>query len=259
VSLYFDDKGWLKATEDFPYKIIHRPTGRFNPGMHETIKARFKNRLQGTITHYDAMGSAASAARAMAPTPPDPKPGGASTHFVIDRNGDIHQLASICNRTWHAGFKRDKAGKVIEWAKEGGKMPLPNGVRTESPNQWFIGVDLSNWGWLTARGGKYYAHDKKTEIPLDRVYFDSDKKPWEAYTKDSRTSYVELMMAISWTLDISKDMHFRHSDTSPTRKVDPGKAFDFYDLLDIVYDDIAHSEIYFSKSEPLPLPWDTVE
>ena len=195
----------------------------------------------------------------MAPAPPDPKPGGTSTHFVIDRNGDIYQLASISNRTWHAGFKRDKNGKVLEWLQHGGKMPLPNGVMTESPNQWFVGVDFSNWGWLTEKGGKYFAHDKRTEIPLSKVFFDSKKKPWEAYTKEAETSYVELMFALTWTLDLDSSMHLRHSDTSPTRKVDPGNALDFHRLLETVYGAVEHAEVYFPRSTPLPLPWDTVE
>lgn len=260
MALYFDPEGWLKADDDFPYKIIYQPTKRFNVGMHETIKQRFGNRLQGTITHYDAMGSAQGAANAMAPKAKvDPKPGGASTHFVIDRNGDIYQLSSIHTRTWHAGFKRDKNGKVVEWQEHGGKMPLPNGMKTESPNQWFVGVDLSNWGFLSLSKGKYFAHDKKTEIPIGKVHFDSNKKPWEAYTKDAKTSYVELMFALTWMLELSKDMHFRHSDTSPTRKVDPGNAFPFFELLDVVYDEVANTEVYFPRTEPLPIPWGDVE
>ena len=58
---------------------------------------------------------------------------------------------------------------------------------------------------------------------------------WERYRKEATDSYVELLAALILELDLKKNMHYRHSDTSPTRKVDPGPAFDFTTYLNNAY------------------------
>ena len=235
-DLWFDDDGWLHASELSWLTVHHRPTLRRWPDMHPIVRAQYGNQLHGTVTHYDALPSAERTVRGFTKLNRDGTPTkGASTHFVTSREeGHIYQLASIHHRTWHAGFKR-KDGRIIEWPQFGGKMPLANGVHTTSPNHWCVGVDLSNWGHLTKRGGKYYSYANAI-IPEEKVFFDEDGNPWEEYTEDGIDAYVELMAALTLELNIEKGMHYRHSDTSPTRKVDPGPAFDFHNIIDDVYD-----------------------
>jgi len=225
--LAFDEKGWLYDRGGFPHKIFHMPTTRKWTGMHEWIREHFDNRMQGTISHYDALGSALRTARGF--TASDK---GASTHFIVDRNGDIYQLASIHDRTWHAGFADG------EWAENDGYFEMPNGEKTKSPNQWFIGVDMSNWGWLKKDGKNFVSH---CGVPVDKnnVFFDSKGKPWEKYQEVAMSSYQELILAISTTLHIKQNMHIRHQDSSPTRKTDTGPAFPHARLIQEVYDEIS--------------------
>ena len=235
--LYFDDDGWLQTTSDSWIKVEHRPTLRKWTGMHRVIERDFGDQLHGTVTHYDALPSAE---RTVAGFTRGKK--GASTHFVISRNGDIYQLASIQDRTWHAAFKTQN-GKPLEWVETGGRMPLANGQSTSSPNHWCVGVDFSNWGWLTEKNGKYYSH-LETVVPEEDVFFDENGKPWERYTDEAQDAYIELLLALSLELDIIPGMHYRHSDTSPTRKTDPGPALNFHSLIEHVYKLVEFYQFY---------------
>lgn len=229
TNVWFDNDGWLHSGENSWITVHHRPTKRKWTGMHPIIKSKYNDQLHGTVTHYDALPNAERTVRGFTNGKK-----GASTHFVISRKGVIYQLASIKDRTWHAGFKRDADGKVVEWPETNGQMLLANGVYTESPNHWCVGIDLSNWGWLTASNGKYYSH-AKTEVRIGDVFFDANGRPWEKYTEDAKEAYTELMVALTLELDIIEGMHYRHEDTSPTRKTDPGPALPFHSIIKHVY------------------------
>ena len=224
--------GWVKPNALFPHKVIHKPTQRLWKGMHPWIRDHFDNKFQGTVTHYDALGSALRTATGFCSSPV-----GASTHFVIDRNGDLYQLASIHDRTWHAGQNSD------EWSECGGQYTMPNGEKTKSPNQWFLGIDLSNWGYLNydKASHKYYSWTK-TEVPSSRVGFDAGGKPWELYQLDALDTYGDLIWLLSSELGIKAEMHVGHSDVAPKNKVDPGPLLHHRDLITEIYEAMSSHE-----------------
>lgn len=233
-ALYFDDDGMVHSTLS-SVKIYYVPTPRYWKGMHEWIANNFGNCLQGTITHYDALGSAKRTADGFSKKTP-----GASTHFVIERDGSIYQLCSINNRTWHAGFKMNKDGSPCEWLENDGWFHMPNGEKTKSPNQWFVGVDLSNFGWLK-KVGKQFVTAYDSPIDQKRVGFDENGKPWEIYDDAQKLSYCGLIRALSLRNDMMQSMHIRHQDSSPTRKVDPGPLFPHKEMIDLVYHTLEES------------------
>lgn len=225
-GLAFNEEGWLISDQNFPYRIFHKPTKRIWKGMHDWIRDHFDNKFQGTITHYDALGSAARTVAGFTSSAT-----GASTHFVIDRNGDIYQLASIHDRTWHAGQNAN------EWSETGGWFTMPNGEKTKSPNQWFLGIDLSNWGYLTKTAQGYITWAKqKFSGP---VFIDSSNRPWEAYTTEAINSYCDLQLALAIELGLEAEMNIRHQDSAPKNKLDPGPALPFHDLIKRVYEEVA--------------------
>jgi N-acetylmuramoyl-L-alanine amidase len=196
--------------------------------MHKYIKSNYEDKLQGSITHYDALHSAERTVKGFTRNAH-----GASTHIIVGRPGEIHQIVSIRDRAWHCALKKVN-GKPTEWLNNGGQFPMANGRGTANPNHWFVGIDMSNLGYLTEKNGKYYSH-LKTVVPHADVAFDKKGKPWERYTEEALYSYEALILALSTELDIKEGMHYRHEDSSPTRKVDPGPVFPFHYVIDRVY------------------------
>jgi N-acetyl-anhydromuramyl-L-alanine amidase AmpD len=245
--LYFDDEGWL-CSRDECLKIVRVPTPNKWTGMHPDIAKNHGNKLWGLCTHYDALGSAERTAKGFSIK------GGrsASTHGVIDRHSssgssyaDVYVLASIHDRTWHAGFDF-----------EHGDVPytLPNGIVTRSPNQWFIGWDMSNWGDLRQdadgnfcawppknKTSKAYTYPvvKKANVDPSTVVHVAGKT-WEPYTVEAMNSYMALVAALVLETGMTREWHVGHSDLSPKRKMDPGPHFPHAKLLDQVYEDIEH-------------------
>lgn len=241
--LSFDEDGWLFSRDPTALNVIKVPTPNYWKGMHADIKANHGDKLNGLCTHYDALGSAKRTATGFSVKGAR----SASTHGVIDRASsigseyaDIYVLASIHDRTWHAGFDF-----------EHGDVPytLPNGIVTKSPNQWFVGWDMSNWGDLRpdAEGNmcawpaknktsKAYTYPvvRKADIDPSTVVHKNGKN-WEPYTVPALNSYRALVAALALETGMEREWHVRHSDLSPKRKMDPGPHFPFAELLDEVY------------------------
>jgi N-acetyl-anhydromuramyl-L-alanine amidase AmpD len=237
TALGFDEDGWLVSNDPDEIKVIKMPTPKLWKGMHPDIQKNYGNRLAGSVTHYDALGSALRTAKGFSAK------GGrsASTGAVIDRYSsinsrfaDIYVLASIHDRTWHAGFNFN-AGDV--------PYTLPNGVVTKSPNQWFFGLDLSNWGdlrkdkqgrWCAWPGTPPYSYPVANVEPVK-----INGRYWEPYTEAAINSYKAFIAAISMELSIPKEWHVGHSDLSPKRKIDPGPHLYKAQLLDEIYTELA--------------------
>ena len=253
--LDFDEEGWLFSHDEATVKVVRVPTPNKWTGMHEDIKKNHGNKLKGLCTHYDALGSASRTAKGFSVK------GGrsASTHGVIDRHSsigseyaDVYVLASIHDRTWHAGFDFDHGDEPYT---------LPNGIITRSPNQWFVGWDMSNWGdlrkdtqgnlcaWPSSPAFKvpksytYKVFDKAEETNPVRVCH-ANGKMWEAYTSEALNSYKALVAALALETGMTQDWHVQHSDLSPKRKMDPGPHFPYKALLDEVYAEIAKFRIH---------------
>lgn len=228
MDLWFSRDGWIRH-EGSDFKVSLHDSPRFWEGMHPYIEKEFNNQLHGTITHYDALHKSSRTVKGFTKSPK-----GASTHFVIGRKGDLHQLISIKNRAWHAAFKHVN-GECVEWREHGGRMPMANGHSTSNPNHWFVGIDLSNLGHLKFVDN-HYVSSIGTKVPKELVFFDERGKPWEKYTEEAINTYKQLMVALVLELDMIPEMNYRHQDTSPSRKPDPGPALDFKKIIDEVYE-----------------------
>lgn len=187
-----------------PFNLFHHNTPNVNPM--KKIKPGF------IVVHYTAGGAADGSVRWCCN--PDSK---VSYHLIIDRNGDIHQLAPCTARAWHAG-KSEFRG-------------VPD-LNTHS-----IGLAFANWGLFTrgADGSVYRVTGEQIHLvhPETPIHWGNIKKmapfntgkpfPWEAYTVHQFTAFyavvAELLKAynIEWIIG--------HEDCAPGRKTDPGPAF----------------------------------
>ena len=159
--------------------------------------------LEAIVVHY-------TASRNYVPTlswlrNPDAK---VSAHFLIDRDGSMHQMAALEDRTWHGGGATSKlfgSGNV-------------NG-RT-------IGIELMNLGPLQASGNSFVAEaDKKPWTSSGMTA--SDGSFWEPFPTAQIDTLVGLLDRIYEHhpgLKESKRL-VGHQDVDPTRKRDPGPVF----------------------------------
>lgn len=143
----------------------------------------------------------------------------ASVHFVIGRSGKLIQMASLESTTNHAGESYWKGQPYC--------------------NQYSIGIELENMGYLTLKDGKYITY-VGTPISQSNVAFAPDGKPWHAYTKEQ----IDTAIALCWTLkslssqgapfqaELLPEDFVGHQDIAPGRKVDPGPCFPFQELRD---------------------------
>ena len=143
------------------------------------------------VMHYTAGGSAEGSASWLA----NPQ-ANASAHIVIGRDGRVIQCVSLDNRAWHAGRS--------SWQGLSGL------------NSYAIGIELANWGPITASGSAPYieaAH--KNGGPVRR---------WEAYPEAQIVAAEAVARAIAAYHPIAEIVG--HDDIAPGRKLDPGPAFE---------------------------------
>lgn len=137
-----------------------------------------------------------------------------SSHFVIDRNGDITQCVSLDSVAWHCGKS--------EWK---GNTNL---------NKVSIGIELCNWGPLRKdqRNGLYYpwhCDGNTVQIPAPRVETitftraDTIYHYWEKFPARQLLSLQMLLYALGRTYNIEDVLS--HAEIAPSRKIDPGPAF----------------------------------
>jgi N-acetylmuramoyl-L-alanine amidase len=156
------------------------------------------------IVHYTAMENCDKAVKRLTDAASQ-----ASAHLIIGRDGNIIQLAPFNKVAWHAGKSR--------WRNY------------ENLNNYSIGIELDNAGWLNKSMGKYYSWFGK-EYPGEQVYVYKGKekrirKFWHKYTEVQLAVTRKVIAALSAAYDIQEVL--RHSDVSPGRKTDPGPAFPF--------------------------------
>lgn len=136
-------------------------------------------------------------------------PRGVSAHFVVGESGTITQLVDLRRTAWHAGKSswRDVVGTL---------------------NPVSIGIEIANYGdAVEGAPGRYSAYGRP--VPDDRVTVARHKngspaRPWHTYP----AAQVEAVTALAHALHDA--FHFEdivgHDDIAPTRKVDPGPAWD---------------------------------
>lgn len=136
-------------------------------------------------------------------------PGGVSAHFVVGEAGTITQLVDLGRTAWHAGKSawRDVVGTL---------------------NPVSIGIEIANLGdAIDGEPGAYTAYGRP--VPDDRVIVarhanGGPARPWHTYT----TAQVEAVIAIARALHAAFGFEdiVGHDQIAPTRKVDPGPAWD---------------------------------
>lgn len=141
----------------------------------------------------------------------DPSNPGSSAHVVVDRDGSIIQCVSTEVAAWHAGKS--------SWRG-----------RTDT-NRRSIGIELANWGYLERHGAGWASY---TGVPIaDPVIAthkngnpDGGRAPigWEPYYEAQFNAAVAIARALVATYGITEIVG--HDDVAPSRKWDPGPAFD---------------------------------
>lgn len=150
-----------------------------------------------------------------------------STHFVVLRNGVIIQGAPLHGRTWHAG--------KAHWTD-----PSTGEVR-KYVNNFSIGVDLENVGHLKRDGFKWldgYGREYGDDQP--GPFVTSKTRAWEPYTDPQMAAACELTARLVAEFPHLVNEHYHetqrrlvgHEHVAPTRKVDPGPAFDWDAILE---------------------------
>lgn len=143
-----------------------------------------------------------------------------SAHVVIDRDGSVIQCVPFDTVAWHAG--------TSSWKGVSGL------------NRRSIGIELANWGNLQRRASGWTSY---TGVPIaDPVIAahkngnpDGSKTPigWEPYPEAQFAALVEIVRALVDTYGVEEIVG--HDDVAPSRKWDPGPAFDMDRLRDLVF------------------------
>ena len=140
-----------------------------------------------------------------------------SSHLVIDRNGHVFQLAQFNLRALHAG--------VSEW----------NG-RTDL-NSWSIGIELANWGLLTANHDGGFVSWSGQPVAAANAREATHKNGlsgwWEVFSGLQTDSLVQVCRTLVATYGIR--IIVGHDDVAPARKNDPGPLLDMTELRALVF------------------------
>lgn len=228
AALWFDEQGWLQG--DGTWAVEHVPLEHLLwTGMHPVVRDEYGDRFVGIVTHYTALGDGRRTARRFQEHDLARKKGRdhrtVSTHFIVDRDGCIIQLASIQDRTWHAARKGLKFTLPATRGKEAREI--------SNPNHWFVGLDLANWGLLKNRGGRWQTW---TGESFHGTVFHGEKGTgWEDYPQVQVDAYTMLNELLTLELGIQKSCQFGHEDIDPGRKIDPGPALHLPEILDRIY------------------------
>jgi len=159
------------------------------------------------VMHFTGGGSARSSAEWFR----SPKNPGSSAHVVIDRDGSIIQCVPFDHVAWHAGKS--------QWR---GLVGL---------NQYAIGIEMANWGNLTSAGGGWAAiNGARIAQPFMAAHRNGNPDGahgligWEPYSAEQFQSAIGVVQALVAALGLNEIVG--HDDIAPTRKWDPGPAFD---------------------------------
>lgn len=136
---------------------------------------------------------------------------GSSAHVVIDRDGSVIQCVPFTKVAWHAGKSR--------WRDLVGL------------NQHAFGIEIANWGDLKSAGdGWTTSSGRRIDQPFLGKHRNGNPggQPgpvgWEPYSEEQFQSTAGLVRALIDAYQV--DEIVGHDDIAPTRKWDPGPAFD---------------------------------
>ncbi|MEO5973280.1 MAG: N-acetylmuramoyl-L-alanine amidase [Sphingomicrobium sp.] len=170
------------------------------------------------VIHFTAGGSARSSAEWFR-HPANP---GSSAHIVIDRDGSIIQCVSFKKIAWHAGRSRWKA--------------------LTGMNQHAYGIELANWGNLKSAGSGWTS---STGVRIDEPVLAAHRNGnpngvgraigWEPYPEKQFVAAGAVVRSLVENHGVTEIVG--HDDIAPTRKWDPGPAFDLVKFRTLVFGD----------------------
>jgi len=187
----------------------------------ETITSRytggaFADPPRILVVHFTFGASARSSAEWF----DDPSNPGSSAHLVIEREGTVIQCVPFDTVAWHAGKSSWKGMDGLNHAS--------------------IGIELANWGYLQKRASGWTScTGVALPDPVLAVHRhgnpDGSGSPigWEPFPEAQFQSLVEIVRQLVATYGI--DEIVGHDDIAPTRKWDPGPAFDMERLRRLVF------------------------
>ncbi|MBX9795682.1 N-acetylmuramoyl-L-alanine amidase, partial [Sphingomonas sp.] len=141
---------------------------------------------------------------------------GSSAHVVVDRDGSVIQCVAFDTVAQHAGRSRwrDLAGRELVGL-----------------NRFSFGIELANWGDLRRAGSGWASH---TGVPIASPVLavhrggnpDGSRTPigWEPFPAPQIDTAVAIVRALVSAFGVNEIVG--HDDIAPTRKFDPGPAFD---------------------------------
>lgn len=143
----------------------------------------------------------------------------ASAHFVVDRDGTVIQMVRLSDRAWHAG------GASSRW------RGLP-------PNPRSIGIEIANLGPMKAdgRGGWIDVYGRAWR---GTPFLDTSGRAWEPYPEAQVAAVAQLVHQLLQIAPILAQRDEQpgqqrricgHQDVDPSRKTDPGPAWDWVRL-----------------------------
>ncbi len=171
------------------------------------VGSRFAKAPRIAVIHFTFGGTARSSAQWFR----DKRNPGSSAHFVIERDGEVIQCVPLDRVAWHAGKSR--------WRDLVGL------------NAHSIGIELANWGYLKKSGDGWSCHTGiRIPAPVMARHRngnpDGSRQPlgWEPYPQAQFDAAVAVTRALVDSFGITEVIG--HDDIAPTRKWDPGPAFD---------------------------------
>lgn len=186
---------------------LHKGDDRVDVINSRYIGGDFARQPRIAVIHFTYGGSARSSAEWFR----DPRNPGSSAHIVVDRDGHVIQCVPFGKVAWHAGKSR--------WREM-------NGLNSHS-----IGIELANWGYLKKSGSGWSCYTgTRIDEPFMAIHRngnpDGSRQPlgWEPYPKAQFDAAVEVIRALVRAGAIEEIVG--HDDIAPTRKWDPGPAFD---------------------------------
>jgi N-acetyl-anhydromuramyl-L-alanine amidase AmpD len=178
-----------------------------------------------------------------------------SGHILTCRDGHVIQQVSLADRAYHAGTR---PGRGDLWK---GEEP-PRNV-----NDFTIGVENSNYGWLLKRGNRFYVprwnreQDKwepgkpydynRYGAPLSGVDpFTGKTRHWEPYKDEMIQANINVKRFLLESGHVvTREDWAGHSDVSPTRKSDPGPLFPIDYILDEVFGAVVTQASEFEEDD----------
>lgn len=167
------------------------------------------------VAHYTATVNAEATIRFLC-TAPKPGEVGASAHLLLDFDGTWTQMVPFNAKAWHAGKS--------SWQGRSGL------------NDFSIGIEIMNPGYLQIRDGKAYDHAKREWT--GGVYHGPHKaapqlKHWAAYTDEQMVALEEVGQLLVREYNLIDVLG--HDDVAPGRKLDPGPAFGMREFRERVF------------------------